>query len=66
MFLWSFSKGINATAATLTKLRTGSSKCEFSGSVSPARTAVRDYAGGQIFHSRQGGSLPAAPFGKIH
>ncbi len=26
-----FSKGINATAATLTKLRTGSSKCEFSG-----------------------------------
>jgi len=27
----SFSKGINASAATLTKLRTGDSKCEFSG-----------------------------------
>ncbi|HOV79462.1 MAG TPA: FMN-binding glutamate synthase family protein [Bacillota bacterium] len=27
----SFSKGINATAATLTKLRTGESKCEYSG-----------------------------------
>ena len=26
-----FSKGINATAATMTKLRTGDSKCEFSG-----------------------------------
>ena len=27
----SFSKGINATAATLTRTRTGESKCPFSG-----------------------------------
>ena len=39
-----FSKGINATAATLTKLRTGSSKCEFSGMCVTCQDGCQDCA----------------------